>query len=459
MNQLSRDLIEAAAEHPVLRRIAGQSFLGKVYLVGGAVREMLLAGKPNDYDLALTDARDIGCLENLFEARSFLLGKKPIRTYRLVTSDASLDITIVDGTIESDLARRDFTMNAIALDLKNNAVIDVVGGMDDIARRVIRYPSQDALVHDPLRMLKAIRHFATLEDFTIDDSLSRSIGELKHLIRQSAPERIKYEMDRIIVSPLVAEAIRILDKTNLLFEIFPELYPLRQMDIEKGFILETLGHTLDGFRFLHPWKGYAGVEGHDLQTVGYAFLFHDLGKARTYSYDTEKQVVHFFYHERFSIEMATEIMERLRFSVHQARDVLALIEGHMRIFLISNNEPREKAIRRLVYKIKDLTPSLILHTLCDMYGSSAGIDNPSTEQVRKCCDEIKAIHAESRKTPLAPLVNGHDLIGMGFRQGPLLGACLTEIRDKQIAKEMATKDEALSYAAARLKDNEVRETS
>ena len=104
--------------------------------------------------------------------------------------------------------------------------------------------------------------------------------------------------------------------------------------------------------------------------------------------------------------------------------VLALIESHMRIFLISDNESREKAVRRLVYKMGDLTPSLILHTMCDMYGSSGGIDNPSTEQVKKCCEEILEAYRESLKEPLPRLLNGNDLIALGFVQGPAIGSCL-----------------------------------
>ena len=301
-------------------------------------------------------------------------------------TDICFDITVVEGAIEDDLKRRDFTMNAIAYDIRNDLIIDAVGGIEDIKKRIIRYPAKESIINDPLRMLKAIRHFSTLEGFVLDRELVESITELKHLILDTAAERIKYEMDRIIIAENVAEGIKMLEQTGLLFEIFPELYALRRLDIEKKFLLETLGHTLDGFRFLHRWNTYAGLDEHALRNVGYAFLFHDIGKAHTFSHDEHKNLVHFFHHERFSQDIASRIMERLRFSTHEMRTILALIESHMRIFLISNNEVREKAIRRLIYKMKDLTPALILHTLCDMYGSSGGVDNPSTEQVKTCCE-------------------------------------------------------------------------
>jgi len=191
-----------------------------------------------------------------------------------------------------------------------------------------------------------------------------------------------------------------------------------------------------------------------MKEVGYALLFHDLGKACTYSYDEEKGLVHFFYHERISKEIASSIMERLRFSTHEMKKVIALIENHMRIFLISNGETTDKAIRRLIYKMEDLTPLLIVLTICDMYGSSAGEDNPSTQRVLQNCDAIMAAYYESKKKPLPRLLSGSDLLSMGLAQGPLVGQCLGEARDRQIAGEITQRSEALDFARKFLKEQD-----
>jgi poly(A) polymerase len=439
-------------EQGIIQKIACRSFAGKVYLVGGAIREMFLKKAPNDYDLALTNENDFRNIEVLLERPSFILGKKPIQTHRIVTDDISFDITVIEETIEEDLKRRDFTMNAIAYDIHNDIIVDVVGGIEDIQQMVIRCPAKETIVNDPLRMLKAVRHLANLDGFTLDDELLQSMKGLKHLIHEAAPERIKYEMDRIIISHRVADGIKMLEYTELLFEIFPELYALRLMDIEKNFQLETLGHTLDGFQYLQHYNKEFFLDEKDLRNVGYGFLFHDLGKANTYFYDEKKGAVHFFYHERVSREIASGIMERLRFSTHEIQSILALIESHMRIFLISDNESREKAVKRLVYKMGNLTPSLILHTMCDLYGSAGGIDNPSTEQVKKCCEEILQAYRESLKEPLPKLLNGNDLIAVGFVQGPAIGSCLDDIREKQIAGEITDSEQARVYAGNFLKD-------
>lgn len=447
-------LRQVVKEQGAIQQLAAHPFSGDVFLVGGAIREMFLKHVPNDYDLALTNPEDLRKIEEIFNRHSFLLGKKPIQTSRISSDFLSFDITIIEGSIEEDLKRRDFTVNAIAYDIARDSIVDPLNGIEDIQQMIIRCPAEDAIVRDPLRMLKAVRHFADLDGFTLDGELLESIRLLKPSINEVAPERIKYELDKILVSHRVPDGIAMLEDTGLLFEIFPDLYELRLLDIEKEFQLETLGHTLDGFRFLHHYNKELFLDEEALRNVGYAFLFHDLGKANTYFFDEKKGAVHFFYHERFSREKASHIMKKLRFSTRTERDVLALIENHMRIFLVSDNEPREKAVRRIVYKMDALTPSLVLHTMCDLYGSSGGVDNPSTERVKKCCEEILEVYKESQKTPLPRLLNGSMLIEIGFKPGPDLGACLNDIREKQIAGEITNKEQALDYARECLRSTE-----
>ena len=445
------NLFRAIKNQNIIREISQHAFTGKVFLVGGAIREILLNKAPKDYDFALTKQDDLRVLENTFGAHAFLLGKKPIQTYRIVSRDISLDLTFLKGTIEEDLARRDFTMNAIAYDIGENRIIDSLRGIEDIGARNIRYPSRQTLSDDPLRMLKAVRHFATLDGFTMDSELVDAIQDLKHLIHTVAPERIKHEMDQIVTSANAFEGLKMLQLVDLLFELFPDLYALKKLDEEKQFVLETYGHTVDGFKYLPSFGNKYCLDERSLRNVAYALLFHDIGKAHTFSRDDAKKVVHFFYHEKFSCDLATHIMERLRFSSIDIKIIIELIENHMRIFLISNSESTDKAIRRLVYKAGDLTPALIVLTLCDMYGSSGGTENDSTLLVRKRCDDVLRAYVEWKQKPLPRLVTGHDLLAMGFKEGPLIGRVLGNIREKQIGGEFIQKEEAINFARDQLK--------
>ncbi len=434
----------------IINGLRHRDLRGDAYLVGGCIRELCLSAIPRDYDLALTHRDDIRVFEELIGARSFVLGKKPIQTHRIVKDNINIDLTVIDGDIYDDLTRRDFSINAIAYDIKKDVLIDPIDGISDIEKRVIRHIRKENLIDDPLRMLKAIRHLATLDNFRIHGELHSAISGLKALICSVAPERIKYELDQILLSHKGFDALKIMGHTGLIFEIFPELYELKKLDIEKRFRLETYGHTIDGFRYLTRYASLYRIDSKGILDVGYALMFHDLGKAHTYSYDEDKGAVHFFYHERFSEEIATAIMERMHFSSSDIKTIRALIRNHMRIFLISTNETTERAIRRVVFKMGSLTPLLVLLTICDMYGSSGGEDNKSTERVKETYRDIMMNFEKLQKEPLPRLVTGHDLISLGYTRGPLIGICLMEIQERQATGEITDRDSALAYARERL---------
>ncbi len=431
---------------PIVRKIQGLELAGRVFLVGGALRELALARLPNDYDFAIERASDVMALEKVFGAHAFLLGKRPAQTHRIVAGDVTLDITLLQGGIETDLLRRDFTINAMAYDVKEESIIDPLQGWKDLEGGVIRYPRKESLEEDPLRMVKAIRHLSAMKGFSLAPEVAAAISGNGAWIHRTAVERIKYELDLILLAKHVHRGVEALRRTGLLFEIFPELRGLLELDVEKGLEPQALGHTLGAFEYMGRVRRFHPLTDREAKNVGYALLFHDLGKAHTFSWDEEKGQVHFLYHERLSCEIASTIMARLRFAASEARAISSLIENHMRLFLISNRNATEKATRRLVYKMEDLTPSLVSLTLLDLYGSSKGRDNASARGVKEKCREVLAAHVERLKDPLPRIVDGHDLMALGFTEGPVLGRMLQEIREKQIAGEITGKEQALEYA-------------
>jgi len=430
----------------IVKKIKGLNLAGKVYLVGGALRELAFAHLPNDYDFAMEASSDLPSLEKVFGANAFLLGKRPAQTHRIVAGEITLDITLLQGSIDNDLLRRDFTINAMAYDVEGGSIIDPLQGWKDLREGVIRYPRKESLEEDPLRMVKAIRHLSTMKGFSLAPEVASAICANKAWIHRTAAERIKYEMDLILLAKHVHKGIEALRQTGLLFEIFPELRSLLQLDMEKTLEPQALGHTLGAYQYMGRVRRFHSLTDREARRVAWALLFHDLGKAHTFSYDKEKGQVHFLYHERASCEMASAIMARLRFGASEARAIVSLIENHMRLFLISNRNATDKATRRLVYKMEELTPSLVRLTLLDLYGSSKGRENASSRGVRKKCREVLAAHEQRLKAPLPRLVNGHDLMALGYAEGPDLGRMLQEIREKQIAGEINDREEALEHA-------------
>ena len=125
----SLELLQARIEHLTeIRKLQELTLSGRVYLVGGAIRELALGQVPRDYDFALEDPLDTARLEELLQAKGFLLGKKPIQTYRIVAADTVFDLTFLSNGIDQDLARRDFTMNAIAYELGSRKIFDPFQG-------------------------------------------------------------------------------------------------------------------------------------------------------------------------------------------------------------------------------------------------------------------------------------------------------------------------------------------
>lgn len=222
-------------ELEVIRRITAHAWAGRLFLVGGALRELALGQTPNDYDLVLERPEDLTALEGVFGAASFLLGKKPIQTHRIVAEHSALDVTMLEGDIEGDLRRRDFTINAMAYDLEKRVLVDPLGGFDDLERKRLRYPRAEALKEDPLRMVKALRHLSALRGFTLDPRLKAAIGANRRLIRRTAVERIKYEIDLMLVSPHACKGIEVMEETGLLFEIFPSSSPYGRWTGKRAF--------------------------------------------------------------------------------------------------------------------------------------------------------------------------------------------------------------------------------
>ena len=184
----------------VVMKVRRHRFAGAVFLVGGALRELALGSAPNDYDFALERGEDLSAFEKIFGSRGFLLGKKPIQTHRIVAGDIAVDITTIEGSIEEDLRRRDLTINATAYAVGDGTIIDPLHGLKDMEERVLRYPGKESLREDPLRMVKAVRHLAALRGFILDPALKNAIEVNRELIKQTAVERIKYELDLIMLS-------------------------------------------------------------------------------------------------------------------------------------------------------------------------------------------------------------------------------------------------------------------
>jgi putative nucleotidyltransferase with HDIG domain len=361
----------------------------------------------------------------------------------------SIDLTFLQGeTIEADLQRRDFTINAIAFSLRDESFHWVEGSLEDIRKKLIRTVSNHSIDQDPLRMLRAIRYLCTLDGFVMDKGLKEEISLKKEKILSLSGERIKTELDQILLSPRPAIGMKSLHESNLLLTLFPEFKGLENLGQNEHHHLDVLSHTLlmvEKISWASEWVARNHQEisltGEDWLSLYYAALFHDIGKQDTYSKD-EKERVHFYYHESFSVQAAERIMERLRFSNLMKNKIFHLIKNHMRILNLSW-ETKETALKRLVNQIGDETPLLVLHTLADKEASRGILSIQIDEVVENHCLRILKLFNGKDVVHPPPFITGHDVMALGYSSGPRVGQILNLIRQKQVEGEIKNREEAL----------------
>ncbi|GHU88610.1 HDIG domain-containing protein [Spirochaetia bacterium] len=441
--------------HPLLKEIAALfAAEGKeVYLVGGAVRDIFRGGKAQDWDLA-TNATPEEVIA-LFRRERWRVIPTGIRhgTVTVHYKGHDLEVTtfrtesdyqdgrhpekvVYAATIEEDLSRRDFRMNAIALHLPDGEPVDPFGGRGDIKKKLIRCVGDPAerFTEDGLRPLRGVR-FAAQLGFTFDPPTLDAIPRALPVTAGVSPERVRDELDKIIGSPNPAAAFRLMEQCGLLKLILPELADCRGVD-QKGYHqFDVLDHSLLAC-------DYAGREGYPLE-VGLAALFHDIGKPAVRKLD-ETGIWTFYQHEKVSAEIAKKILTRLRYSNAQIDAVCHLIEEHMFHY---EEIWSDAAVRRFIIRTgEENLENLYRLRLCDAYGM-AGIE-PGGDFLIPLLSRVDTVLVGSNAFSLKDLaVSGRDLLAAGVKPGKYIGIILNELLETVVDDpESNTREKLLEIA-------------
>ena len=409
------------------------------YVVGGPVRDMIIGREPKDWDVT-TSARpdDIQAIftdsfyENDFGTVAIKTGsEKPglqiveVTTFRKEGKYSDLrhpDEVIFTESVEEDLSRRDFTMNAMALSAEGK-IIDPFGGAADIAAKLIRTvgEAERRFEEDALRLLRAVR-FATEIGFEIERGTRTAINDKAHLIGAVSRERIRDEFSRIIMSGETSPAwgISELENMGLLKYILPELREGIGIGQNKHHIYTVWEHNL---RVLdYAAKNGAGLE------VRLAALLHDIAKPKTKAGDGPDST--FYNHEVVGSRVAYQILERLKFPKEISKRVSHLVRHHM--FYYNVGEVTEAGVRRFIRRAgEDAIDDLMLLREADRIGS--GVPKAVPYKMR----HLRFMIDKVRRDPISPKmlkINGGDLmkilaIGPGPRVGFILNALLEEVID------------------------------
>jgi len=457
LNELKKEILK----DPILLKLSSQAKEKNIplFLVGGYIRDLFLGVSQKDYDLTLPKESSscIPTIEEILHLRFFSIGKEEMNTttYRIIKKDISIDLALFQGqTIEEDLLRRDFTINAAAFSLRDETFHSVENALDDIRDKVIRAVSNHSIDQDPLRMLRAVRYLCTLDGFTMDGRLKKEIATKKEKIGELPGERIKMELDQTLLSARPEVGMRLLYELGLLFILMPELKNLENLGQNEHHHLNVLAHTLlmikkvsEAYEWIVRKVGNPSFSQEDWLSLYYAALFHDMGKQDTYVKD-EKERVHFYHHETFSCQRAEAIMERLRFSISMKKKILRLIQNHMRILNLSH-ETKETALKRLVNQMADETLLLVILTLADKEASRGILSIQIDELVEGHSLRIIELFKEKGIVHPSPLISGHDVMALGYPSGPKVGQILNFIREKQVEGEIKTRQDALEILKSR----------
>ena len=429
----------------------------KAYLVGGAVRDIFLHKKPHDFDVATNATpQDVMKLFRTVIPTGFEHGTVTVhfngleievttfRTESGYSDGRHPDRVNYAATIEEDLSRRDFTINAIAADLKNGKVVDPFGGRKDIKRKIIRTVGkpQERFLEDGLRPIRALR-FATKLGFSIEKYTYSEIfkDNIKQKIKSISIERFRDEFEKMLLSDKPSVGLKLMEETGVISIFIPELLESRgcvQSD-KRGFhdfdVLDHLYYSCDG-----------AVK--EKLNVRLAALFHDIGKPAA------KKIIDgnitFYNHEKISAQITEIILTRLKFPNAVIHDVCHLINEHMFNYTPDWTVP---AVRRFIIRVgRDHLEDLFDLRLADMYGMhnlpvvykySAAIDL-LVELKDRITKELEKKNALSLKD-LA--VNGKDLMEAGIPAGKKLGLILNHLLDCVIEDpEMNTREKLLEVA-------------
>ena len=418
---------------------------GKGYIVGGAIRDILLGLKPKDVDFATNLPYET--LKTLFSEYTPKETGKSFGVLRIRINDIDYEIakfrediygkeekvTFVDE-IKNDLVRRDFSINAMAYN-ETEGIIDLYNGQKDIENKVINFVrnAEERIIEDPLRTLRAFRFMSKL-NFSLSKNTIEAIKNQKSLLKNIPEERITIEFSKLLLGENIKNTLILMKDTGVLELIIPEIkatYNFNQCNPH---------HNLD--LFSHIINVVSRVPA-DLE-LRYSALLHDIAKPIVQTFD-EKGIAHYKTHEIVGADMARDILTRMKLPVKFINTVVEIIKKHMILYKDVTDKKFNKLLSEMGY---NNLWRLIEHSIAD--NSSKNNEVVSTEN--DFHERLKrAVEKQMQVTVNDLAINGNDLIELGFA-GTEIGKVKGELLDKYLSEEIQNKkEEMLNYVKEKYK--------
>lgn len=417
------------------------------YAVGGCVRDILLNIEPDDIDFT-TNATPDEILECFKNFRTFELGKK-FGTISVLHNQSIYEITTyrIDGkyidsrhpdkvefspNLKDDLARRDFTINAMAMD-KNGRITDIYGGRKDLENKLIRTVGnpKDRFEEDALRIFRALR-FSCKLGFDIEETTASYAKELSYTIKEVHPQRLRDELKALLITKNAPEIIG--EYKELFFTIIPELR------ICQNFRQITAHHRFDVLTHILKSLSFAPFD----EEIRFALLFHDIAKPLCFTED-KAGITHFKGHPAKSADIAAEILKRFSFSSDFINKISLLIKYHDKRF----EKPRIHIKRLLSELSKEEFRKLLIIQRCDILAQSEYKREEKLDHIDYIETVFNEIIEENACIKLDDLaVNGRDMLNLGYK-GKEVGDILNHLLNLVIEEKANNQKEELLNIAVK----------
>lgn len=463
---------------PLADAVARLALPQDAWLVGGTVRDLLGGARraPLDVDVAvLGDAAGLARELATRLGGSFVPLDELNGVYRVVCEGLTVDVAALAGSsIAEDLARRDFTIDAMALPADAlvlaepaRALVDPYGGLADLQDGLVRAVSDRVFADDPARLARAFRLAATL-GFAVDAHTLALVRRDAPLMARVAPERVTRELFLALDVPRAAPMLASMSETGVLGALLPETEAMRGMRQNEYHHLDVLGHSLEAVVCLEDvlsrLKDVLGPHAREVRTLlaeelvpertrrallKFAELLHDVGKPAKREERDGKTT--FYGHAKAGVAAAREACERLRLSRRETEEIVTLVAWHMLPGELAKHLPLpEKRLMRYFRRFGALSVPLALVALADgMATCGPASDRLGTERLRAFARKTAEDWFGWARVRLEtqPLLRGRDLIEeLGMEPGPGMGRVLRELRDRQLAGDLTTREEALRAA-------------
>jgi poly(A) polymerase len=406
----------------------------EIYVVGGYVRDQILKIKGKDIDFVVVgDAMAFADqLKKDFRLRKIVryprFGTFMVSYYgyqlEFVNARAesynkdSRNPVTEQADLKSDLSRRDFTINAMAMPIcpkVDRNIIDIFGGLQDLKNGIIRTPLDpiQTFSDDPLRMMRAVR-FACRFNFKIETNTLNAIKSAAERIQIVSQERITDEFNKILISDKPSVGLNLLDQTGLLQMILPEVVAMKGIEQKKKY------HHKDVFYHTLEVLDNIALNTQEIN-LRLAALFHDVGKPRTKKFDDENGWT-FHGHEVVGERMVKKILSRMRYSIDAIEYVQKLTNLHLRPMALVNEEVTDSAVRRLIFAAGDQIDDLMMLCRADITSKNPGKVERYLKNYDNVVKKIAEVEERDQLRNFQPPVNGNEIMDMfGLDPGPVVG--------------------------------------